>query len=121
MEQRVTFAGGRLPAWEAVAGLLAERGYPVQVRMIDGELSFPDEVPPAAWRELRVGTAGGMIALRREGDAVAVVTWGNADAGMRQAWNALAWAWAAAGGGQVEGAAADDFHKGTELPPALTS
>src|SRR5205814_953475 len=78
MEQAVTFEGGPLPAWGAVRDLLAGRGYPVQTRMIDGELAFPDEAPPEEWRELRVGTPGGMVTLRREPGRVVCVTWGNA-------------------------------------------
>src|SRR3712207_8342677 len=35
--------------------------------------SFPDEVPPEGWRELRVGTPQGMVTLRREGGAVVCV------------------------------------------------
>src|SRR4051794_16420066 len=99
MDQTVTFAGSA-PAWPRVASLLAERGYPVQMRMIDGELAFPDEMPAATWREIRLGTPQGMITLRRQrtgdSEALVLVTWGNADAEMRQAWNALAWACAAA-------------------------
>src|SRR5262249_59720799 len=99
MDRTVSFRGKAPPAWGAVANLLAARGYPVQMRMIDGELALPDEKPPEGWRELRVAAAGGMVTLRREGDRVACVTWGNADDGLRRLWNALAWALAAAGGG----------------------
>jgi hypothetical protein len=92
MEQKVTFSGECHSLWENMAGLLSEQGFPVQVRMIDGELAFPDEAPPENWRELRVGTPQGMVTLRREEDGIAIVTWGNADAGLRLAWNALTWA-----------------------------
>jgi hypothetical protein len=69
MAQSVTFPAGSLPSWSAVQDLLASRGFPVQVRMIDGELAFPDEEPPENWRELRLGTPDGMIVtVRREGD-----------------------------------------------------
>jgi hypothetical protein len=122
MDQTVTFAG-KVPAWPAVADLLARRGFAAQVRMIDGELAFPDEVPPEGWRELRVGTPQGMVTLRREGGAVVCVTWGNADAALRQAWNALAWACAEAGGGRVrtgEGeVSAEEFARRAEMPEAL--
>ena len=124
MDQTVTFAG-QVPAWPAVADLLARRGFAAQVRMIDGELAFPDEVPPEGWRELRVGTPQGMVTLRREGGAVVCVTWGNADLALRQAWNALAWAWAEAGGGRVrtgEGELrAEEFARKAEMPEALRS
>src|SRR5438105_547113 len=123
MEQAVTFAAGAGPAWELVRDLLTGRGYPVQLRMIDGELAFPDETPPEGWRELRVGTAQGMVTLRREPGRVLIVTWGNADAGMRQAWHVLTWAVAEAGGGRVvagDGSlTAAKFQASAELPEAL--
>ena len=123
MDQTVTFAGKPLPAWPAVSELLTRRNFAVQMRMIDGELAFPDEAPPEAWRELRVGTPQGMVTLRRAGDGVVFVTWGNADAALRQAWNALTWAFAEAGGGAVRTAdgavAADEFRRRADLPPAL--
>jgi hypothetical protein len=123
MEQVVTFAGSAVPSWPAVRDLLAGRGFPVQVRMIDGQLAFPDEAPPDAWRELRIGTPQGMITLCRESDRVLVVTWGNADGPLRQAWNALTWALAAAGNGQVvttnAAVTAEDYHLTAELPPSV--
>jgi hypothetical protein len=66
MEQRVTFSGDAPPLGPAVAELLGARGVAVQLRMIDGALVFPDQEPPQGWRELRLGTAGGMVSLRRE-------------------------------------------------------
>ena len=123
MDRTVSFAGRPTPAWAAVADLLARHGFPVQVRMIDGQLAFPDEAPPEPWRELRVGTPQGMVTLRREADRVVCVTWGNADEGLRQAWNALAWAFAEAGGGRVESRTgpltAADFRRTADLPAAL--
>jgi hypothetical protein len=123
MELRVVVGEGARPLWPALAELLAEGGFRVQMRMIDGELAFPDESPPEGWRELRLGTPGGMITLRREPGAVALVTWGNADANLRQAWHALAWACAEVSGGRVvtpEGPlSAAAFRKSAELPPGL--
>jgi hypothetical protein len=123
MEHVVTFPGGAAPAWQDVAGLLARRGFPAETRMIDGELVFPGDPPPEGWRELRLGTPQGMVTLRREPGRVRVVTWGNADAAMLQAWNALAWACAEAGGGLIEAAdgplSADDFARRADLPPGL--
>ncbi len=101
MELRVMFGPEAPPLWPAVAELLAARGFPVQMRMIDGELAFPDEPPPEGWRELRLGTPAGMITLRREAGGVALTTWGNADKGLRQAWQALAQACAEVTGGRV--------------------
>jgi hypothetical protein len=122
MDQAVTFADA-IPSWNTVQELLAGRGYPVQMRMIDGELAFPDEAPPEAWRELRVGTAQGMVTVRRDGQRLVFVTWGNADADMRKAWNALTWAYAKAGAGQIHtGAAvtsADEFQGRADMPDVL--
>jgi hypothetical protein len=101
MELRVTFGPEARLLWPAVAELLAGRGFAVQMRMIDGELAFPDEAPPAGWRELRLGTPGGMVTLRREADGIALITWGNADAALRQAWHTLAQACAEVTGGRV--------------------
>jgi len=100
MDRTVRFPGAP-PAWEAVRDLLAAHGFAVQVRMIDGELAFPDEAPPPSWRELRLGTPQGMVTVRRAADRVECVVWGNADAGLRRAWDAVAWAFAEAGGGLV--------------------
>jgi hypothetical protein len=123
MDQRVTFGPGAAPSWDAVRELLARSGYPVQVRMIDGQLSYPDEQPPPDWRELRLGTPQGMVTLRWEGGELVCVTWGNAEVGLRQAWNALAWACAEAGAGRVrtpEGElGAAEFRRRAEMPEAL--
>jgi hypothetical protein len=101
MEHRVLFPTDKTPGWTTVSSLLSQGGFPVQVRMINGELAFPDEEPPEAWQELRLGTPQGMVTVRREADQVVLVTWGNADAALVQAWNALTWAFAEAGGGQI--------------------
>ena len=123
MDLRVEFSESAPPLWPALSELLAGRGFPVQMRMIDGELAFPDESPPEAWRELRLGTPGGMVTLRREPGAIVLVTWGNADTNLRQAWQALTWASAEVTGGRIilpEGpVSAADFRKQAELPPTL--
>jgi hypothetical protein len=123
MEQTVTFASGAAPSWEAVRDHLAARGYVVQMRMIDGELALPDETPAETWHELRVGAPEGMVTIRRAAERVVLVTWGNADAGLQQAWNALTWAFAVVGGGRVEtsGGAVDaeTYRQQAALPVAL--
>jgi hypothetical protein len=123
MELRVALSPEAPPLWPAVAELLGRHGFPVQMRMIDGELAFPDETPPAAWRELRFGTPAGMVTLRREADGVALVTWGNADDALRRAWHALAWACAEVTGGRVatpQGAVgAAEFRSVADLPAGL--
>ena len=102
MEQTVTFPAGSLPSWSAARDLLSSRGVQMPVRMIDGELAFPDEEPPENWRELRLGTHDGMIVtVRREPDRVVLMVWGNADARLVQVWNWLTWAFADAGNGTI--------------------
>src|SRR5262245_46265508 len=123
MEQRVTFGSGAVPAWETIRDLLAARGYPVQTRMIDGQLAFPDEVPPTEWNELRIGTPQGMVTVRRQPGGLTFVTWGNAEAALRQAWNAVVWAFAEAGAGQVQtdqgDVSPDAYRRTAELPDSL--
>jgi hypothetical protein len=122
MDQTVMFPGEK-PSWSAVREFLQLNGYPVQTRMIDGQLSFPDEEPPETWQELRIGTPQGMVTLRRQAEGITFVTWGNADAGLRQAWNALAWAYAQAGSGQVQSAQGlmdpAAFQRTVEMPEPL--
>lgn len=101
LDQTVTFPNASVPSWTTVSNLLGRRGFPIQVRMIDGELAFPDETPSESWWELRLGTPGGMVTIRREPHGLVFVTWDNAVADLLQAWNALAWAFAEAGAGQV--------------------
>lgn len=123
MDQTVTFVKGAAPSWPQVRDLLQRHGFPVQMRMIDGELGLPDEIPPETWRELRLGTALGMVTVRRESGHVVLVTWGNADLALRQAWNALAWAFAEVGGGRVQTQekqyTSAEFQQRAELPQAL--
>ncbi len=82
LDQRIVFPQANTPTWPALAERLAAGGVACQLRMIDGELSFPDETPREEWRELRLGTPHGMITLRRERDGMRLVIWGNADAGL---------------------------------------
>jgi hypothetical protein len=123
MDQKVVFDVDRAPTWLQLRDLLSARGLPLQLRMIDAELAFPDEEPAETWRELRVGTPLGMVTLRREDDGIRLVTWGNADASMQQAWNALAWAIAKVSGGFVETPSgrlsAADFARTAELSAGI--
>ncbi len=102
MEQGISFAGKAIPPFPAVRDFLGGRGFPLQMGMIDGQLAFPDELPGEDWRELRLRTPQGMVTVRREAERLVFVTWGNADTGLRQAWNALVWAFAKVGGGYIE-------------------
>jgi hypothetical protein len=125
MEQTVSFAGQAIPAYPAVRDFLAQRGFPLQMGMIDGQLAFPDELPEENWRELRLRTPRGMVTVRHDGECLIFVTWGNADAAMLQAWNALVWAFAAVGGGRIETPEgfldARAYQERMELPAELRS
>jgi hypothetical protein len=83
------------------------------MRLVDGELCFPDQTPPDGWTELRVSIDKCMISLRREPGAFLVVAWSGADDAMLRAWNALTWAAAQAAGGVVESG-----EEGGELTPS---
>jgi hypothetical protein len=125
MEQMVSFAGATIPAYTSVRDFLGERGFPLQMGMIDGQLAFPDELPEEDWRELRLRTPQGMVTVRRAADKLVFVTWGNADAALSQAWNALVWAFAEVGGGEVETPQgrldAATYRVSVELPAPLRS
>lgn len=124
MEHVVRFPGEASPDLRRALALLTEHNFPVQVRMVDGELTMPDEAPPAGWREVRLGTPSGMVTLVRRGQELHVVTWGNADDPMQRAWNAVAWAVATAGEGQVlrlEGSMSPEtFRRAVPFPETLT-
>ena len=123
IEQSISFADQPIPSFTAVRDFLGPRGFPLQMGMIDGRLAFPDELPEANWRELRLRTPQGMVTVRRDGTRLIFVTWGNADASMLQAWNAVVWAFAAVGDGRVETPEglvdAETYRQHVDLPAAL--
>jgi hypothetical protein len=90
MDKKISFPPERRPTWPRLVEHCAANALAIDLRMIDGELAFPDEQPPENWREIRVGTHAGMITMRRESDGVSLVIWGNADEKLRDAWNRLA-------------------------------
>jgi hypothetical protein len=87
--------------------------------MIDGLPAFPDESPANDWKEVRVGTAAGMVTIRRTPTSLTCVIWGNADAALNAAWAKVVWACAAAGGGVIEPelGTAEEFAKSAGLSP----
>lgn len=90
------------PSWEGIRTELARIGVDASVRMIDGLPAFPDELPEASWKELRLGFAAGMVTLHRSANQFSCIVWGNAEPALRWAWDALCWACAAASGGTIE-------------------
>jgi hypothetical protein len=101
-ERVVHFPAGTSPGWPAIAARYTEADESPVLRMIDGLPAFPDEVPDPAWRELRVGLSGGMVTLRRDGDAIRCVVWGGDDPALLAALELSARAVASAGGGRTD-------------------
>jgi hypothetical protein len=89
--------------------------------MIDGLPAFPDEVPEGGWRELRLGSAAGMVTLRRSDPLLSVIVWGNADAALLAVRDRIAWACAAAGSGTIAApgcdVSADEFATRVGISP----
>ncbi|MBX9680074.1 MAG: hypothetical protein K2X38_15030 [Gemmataceae bacterium] len=102
LDRKVRFDPKQLPAWPAMAAKFKSEGLAVSMRMINGELAFPDEEPEPDWRELRVAAAGNMITLRRDPDGISLVIWGNADDALKLAWEQMAHAIASLTHGSVE-------------------
>lgn len=78
MGLELTVDGAR-PLAELLARLAAA-GTPSTIVMIDGALVMPGAAPPPTWSDVRIKTPAGTLALKRRGDTVAVVVFGNADA-----------------------------------------
>lgn len=102
LDRTVRFPTEATPSWEAIRTHLQQVGESGQLRMIDGLPAFPDEEPADTWSELRVGTAAGMVTVRRRPGALVCVTWGNSDPALGAALGKVAWACAAAGAGTIE-------------------
>jgi hypothetical protein len=122
LSRSVRFPTDETPPWSAIRDRLLRVGESGQLKMIDGLPAFPDEEPPPEWREVRVGTAAGMVTVRRDRGVLTCVVWGNADPALDAAWARVTWACAAAGGGTVETQegprTADEFASVARLPPA---
>lgn len=101
MNQKIAFVAEKTPAWSALVEWLAARRCPIDLRMIDGELSYPDETPPENWREVRFGTPAGMITMRRDSEGITLVIWGNADDKLQTVTNEVAKAIAELTGGSI--------------------
>jgi len=75
-----THIATKTPAnWQAIVASLKAQGIDVQMRLIDGQLAFPDEQPAEHWRELRVASSGRMVTIARKEAGIDLVCWGNAD------------------------------------------
>ena len=110
----------RFQSTKLVRDLLETKDYTLKMAIIDGELTFPDELPSDQWSEIRVRTPAGMISIRRTQNQIDAVTWENADAPMMQAYNAITWAYASIGNGKINtdsgSLTANEFYDSADLP-----
>ena len=77
MGREVSVAGA--VTLERLLQKLEQAGAPSQIVMIDGALTMPGARAPHDWGDVRLRTPAGTLALKRDGDRVAVVIFGNAD------------------------------------------
>lgn len=73
MGRAIDVAGAR-PLGDALAAL-----GDATIVMVDNQLVPPNAPPPSTWSDVRVKTAAGLFSLKRRGDVVSVVAFGNAD------------------------------------------
>lgn len=98
IQSAIRFPSDSVPSWDMIRTKIAETGDPPRLRMIDGMPAFPDEVPESSWKELRIGLEGTMATLRRDGEVIALVTWGSADPALEAARNRIRKALTSLGG-----------------------
>ena len=91
--ERLVRCPAGVPGWATVAARLTAAGHAPAVRMIDGLPAFPDEEPPADWRELRFAVGGCMVTVHRAAGGVRLVTWGTGDPALLAALDACERAW----------------------------
>jgi hypothetical protein len=77
MGREVSVAGA--VTLEELLQRLERAGAPAQIVMIDGALTMPGARAPRDWGDVRLRTPAGTLALKRDGERVAVVVFGNAD------------------------------------------
>jgi hypothetical protein len=73
-----------------VLDALGAAGVPAAVAMADNALRPPAAPLPEEWRDVRLRTPAGMVTLRRQERGIAVLVFGNADAALRAAQQAVA-------------------------------
>jgi hypothetical protein len=102
LDRTVRFPFDGSPTWDAIRHQLSRLGETPSIRLIDDLPAFPDETPPVDWKEIRIGTAAGMVTIRRGLGYLTCVVWGNADAALEAVWHQVIWACATAGEGMIE-------------------
>jgi hypothetical protein len=102
LDRTIRFPSTETPNWEAIQEQIVRAGITAVLRMIDGLPAFPDEVPEAGWKELRLGFSSGMVTIRRGEGVFTCAIWGNADEQLQFAWSQVIWACANAGSGTID-------------------
>jgi hypothetical protein len=102
LDRTIRFPSAETPSWGAIQTELARVGMTAVLRMIDGLPAFPDEVPEAGWKELRLGVSTGMVTIRNGPRLFTCAIWGNADEQLQLAWSKVIWACASSGSGTIE-------------------
>ena len=74
----------------SVLAQLPGAGLTASVAMIDNVLQGPGARVPDVWREVRLRTPAGVVTLRRQGEAISVVVFGNADPALQEAQRKIA-------------------------------
>jgi hypothetical protein len=69
---------------------LVAGGVKISVAMVDGVLQGPGATVPTEWRDVRLRTPAGMVALRRMSGGIAVLVFGNAGPELQSAQRAVA-------------------------------
>ena len=85
MSKSVAFSNS-VPTWNRIQTASLAAGMPLALKMIDNLPAFPDEQPEDGWKELRVGSSNGMMTLRRTGNSLDCIVWGNADGNLQADW-----------------------------------
>jgi hypothetical protein len=78
------------PDLAALLEALARAGLPSVAMMIDNQLVVPNAPPPARWRDVRLKTPAGTVALKLEGSSVHLIVFGNADGALLEARDTIA-------------------------------
>jgi hypothetical protein len=67
---------------DALLAQLAQGAFSSTVMMLDGALVAPGAPAPTGWRDARLRTPGGTVAVKRTAAGYQVVVFGNADAAL---------------------------------------
>ena len=70
--------------------LLAARGLPSTVMMLDSQLCMPGATLPSTWSDARLRTPAGTVSLKRRPGGIAVLVFGNADESLLAAQHKIA-------------------------------